>query len=827
MKEEAQAKLAEIQSKPQEVSPVEDVVAPKLKREGHTVITKDNSKFTFEIFDGINGKVEKVEDRQNKDKFSFTIRDEKGMQVGIITFWKDTDGKFFSNNSFVKEEYRGKGLASALYDYAKELGVDIKPSKIQTEGGKALWEKLNRENEGIPTTNPTADGNISFGVDNLGENGITETKSDIQESVPSSINGGANKREVSVVFKDNKDLQDIGSEEQYLEHLNAIFPDSKTKKTVYHGGSLNKNDKIKKTNFFNHFFFTSSKDYAASYSKDKSGVVQTAILNIKNLANARELLEAEGIEVTSGNLLKVTNSNDVAKELMSEGYDGVYAEDADENTKELNFDEYVVFDPEQIHILGSKKDMEMFQNHVSKSKPVDGGEVKGDVEVSDLDHAKSQIDKGILNWDGNIANERIDLGLSWADIRKGEADIKRGKENSVPAKRLIEAIAKAKKEGGYHYKQGIGGESQRAKLFVSLDDVQRANNEYQLTDAEQKEINTNESKLIKRHEEHFDSLDKETQTEILENYENRQKEVDNKGEIPTDSKIGESKSDVPDGQIAKKPTTKEKIAERIKLSDANIDATNDVVKAKIKAFMDMFPSADINPDDYKQNGLNMDAIIDMVAKAAKVIAKGGIVTSEHIKEAIKGYNTVFDDEIDPKAVEESINPKKEESKSNDSRREKNSSEKASDLGINEKQYLDLGDKIKEIPETGVFKKYLSGDTIEREYGTANNDQSYDAVTLQDIAKHGDDVINQAKELFGDTYIEKTLDYLQSANLNSFEKGVVFASLENLMDTKVKSDPKNKQLLKLQELVYADSQANLRSASLGINTGRLRSVYNAI
>jgi hypothetical protein len=461
------------------------------------------------------------------------------------------------------------------------------------------------------------------------------------------------------------------------------------------------------------------------------------------------------------------------------------------------------------------------------SKPVDGGEVKGDAEVSNLDYAKSQIEKGILNWDSNILTPRIDLGLSWADIRKGEADIKRGKENSVPAKRLIEAIAKAKEEGGYHYKQGTGGESQRAKLFVSLDDVQRANNEYQLTDAEQKEVNTNEAELIKRHEEHFDSLDKETQTEILENYENRQKEVDNKGEIPTDSKIGESKNDVPNGQIGEKPTTKERIAERIKLSDAKVDAKADVVKSKLKAFADMFPSADINPDDYDLNGFSMDAIIDMVAKAAKAIAKGGIVTSEHIKEAIAAYNTHFDDEIDPKAVEERINPKKEESKSTDSRREKNSSEKASDLGINEKQYLDLGDKIKKIPQTGVFENYLSGKTIEREYANPTNDQSYDAVTLKDIAQHGEDIVNQAKELFEDTYVEKTLDYLQSANLNSFEKGVVFAVLENLMDTKVKSDPKNKSLLKLQELVYADSQANLRSASLGINTGRLRSVYNAI
>jgi hypothetical protein len=48
-----------------------------------------------------------------------------------------------------------------------------------------------------------------------------------------------------------------------------------------------------------------------------------------------------------------------------------------------------------------------------------------------------------------------------------------------------------------------------------------------------------------------------------------------------------------------------------------IDANSEIVKAKLKAFTDMFPSADINPDDYKSNGFSAEAIVDMVAKAAK------------------------------------------------------------------------------------------------------------------------------------------------------------------------------------------------------------------
>jgi hypothetical protein len=290
---------------------------------------------------------------------------------------------------------------------------------------------------------------------------------------------------------------------------------------------------------------------------------------------------------------------------------------------------------------------------------VDGGEVKGDAEISNLDHAKSQIDKGVLSWNGDMSIERIDLGISWADIRKGESDIKRGKENSVPAKRLIEALAEAKKAGGYNYKQGTGTESARARYFVSLDDVQRYSNEYQLTDAEQKEVDDSEYEAAREYDKNFNSLSEQEQIEILENYENSE---DNSGTPSADSGQPQSENNVSKEKERgkrEKPTTKEKIAEKVKLSDAKIDEKSEIVKAKMKAFMDMFPSADINPDDYHTNGLNMDAIIDMVAKAAKSIAKGGIVTSEHIKEAIKAYNMHFYDEVDPKAVEERISPKKE------------------------------------------------------------------------------------------------------------------------------------------------------------------------
>ena len=191
-------------------------------------------------------------------------------------------------------------------------------------------------------------------------------------------------------------------------------------------------------------------------------------------------------------------------------------------------------------------------NAESVPSAVDGGENKGDAEVSDLDHAKSQIDKGVLNWNGDTGAERVNLGIPWADIRKGEKDIKAGKLNTVPAKRLIEALKTAKEKGGYEYVQGAGG--QMKKQFVSLEDIQRANNEYELTDAEQKEVDAKEAELSNEYELYFGGLDLETQNDIYENREG----IKGMGEEPATS--GKSKNDVPNKESEQNSGAKEKTA---------------------------------------------------------------------------------------------------------------------------------------------------------------------------------------------------------------------------------------------------------------------------
>jgi len=191
----------------------------------------------------------------------------------------------------------------------------------------------------------------------------------------------------------------------------------------------------------------------------------------------------------------------------------------------------------------------------------------------------------------------------------------------------------------------------------------------------------------------------------------------------------------------------------------------------------------------------------MVAKIAKSIAEGGIVTANHISEATKAFNVHFEDVVDEAKVLDSFKVK----------------ETTNDIEA-------FRDKVKDIPESGRVGKYLSGETIEKVEGeTPRNAQEIDIMPLVEAGIHGKETVAMAKEVYGDKYIEKTLEFLDTANLKAHEKALLYVSLENEMFDLVNSEPNNVGLKKLQDLVRAKSQQFLRESSLAINMGRLRAI----
>jgi hypothetical protein len=157
---------------------------------------------------------------------------------------------------------------------------------------------------------------------------------------------------VEELFNNNPELANIGTAEQYSAYIDSIFPDSQVKDIVYHG-TTNKFNKFelgntnaagKKTNTEGFHFIA---EPGKSFYKERYGNLMSVVLDINNPVKNEKYEKA----------LEYLSKRDKAV-FKSEGYDsGIkYFEDPDGEF------EYVVFEPEQIHILGNEQDIEGFKS---------------------------------------------------------------------------------------------------------------------------------------------------------------------------------------------------------------------------------------------------------------------------------------------------------------------------------------------------------------------------------------------------------------------------------------------------------------------------------
>lgn len=227
-------------------------------------------------------------------------------------------------------------------------------------------------------------------------------KYDIKEW-KSQINEAISKLPINKVINTDKYLSDLfitsqqkqQAQQQYSQYIDTIFPDSKVKNIVYHGSKKAK--EIKNSRFLtkkdinylkqdtqtdNGIYFSANEIEAATYAnistqeeyqnnKDK---VLKVLLNINSpkefspyytdidaLEDAidKKLTKEEKKEyIDSGEGIEFAGAiNDkYLNKLKKEGYDAVIESGR----------EFVVFEPEQIHILGSKQDIEGFKKFVGK-----------------------------------------------------------------------------------------------------------------------------------------------------------------------------------------------------------------------------------------------------------------------------------------------------------------------------------------------------------------------------------------------------------------------------------------------------------------------------
>ncbi len=171
--------------------------------------------------------------------------------------------------------------------------------------------------------------------------------------------------ELKGIFKNNKSL--------YQEYLNSIFPDSQVKDIVYHG--TNKEfDKFKKPSDVGSqnrmIAFADDIEYAKIAGARRTSL-KKVISALVNVTKPYPVDKLEAMELDSG------YRDEVLNELKKEGVDG-FAFESDDDLATKNFNEILVFEPEQIHILGGKQDIQQakeFVNKQSSSSEVSGNQI--------------------------------------------------------------------------------------------------------------------------------------------------------------------------------------------------------------------------------------------------------------------------------------------------------------------------------------------------------------------------------------------------------------------------------------------------------------------
>jgi hypothetical protein len=174
-------------------------------------------------------------------------------------------------------------------------------------------------------------------------------------------------KDIKNVFENNPELNKIGNKIQYYKYLKTIFPESKVKEMVYHRGpekiEIFDKSKIKKSNHGRFYF---SPINTRRYGQH----VTNALLDIKNLAKPGDKdfineLNKKHPEYTKGKSEWFHLPAQIYANADKYGFDGVF------DFEGTNDDEYSVYHPEQIHILGSKKDLEGFKRFIKNQQSTD------------------------------------------------------------------------------------------------------------------------------------------------------------------------------------------------------------------------------------------------------------------------------------------------------------------------------------------------------------------------------------------------------------------------------------------------------------------------
>jgi hypothetical protein len=185
------------------------------------------------------------------------------------------------------------------------------------------------------------------------------------------------KEGVDFIFGNNPELEKIGTKDQYSKYLNTIFPESKVKDIVYHGTAADfesfekkptnhNNDEL--TGQFGHYFTRNIKsadiyrevssktlsdeqptaELVKHYYHGKAGKIFCAKVDFQNPKIYNTYLDfRDDLELNGSNILNGEHDSIISLSDSS------------------GSDELVGLNPNQIHLLGTRDDLESFKKFIS------------------------------------------------------------------------------------------------------------------------------------------------------------------------------------------------------------------------------------------------------------------------------------------------------------------------------------------------------------------------------------------------------------------------------------------------------------------------------
>lgn len=172
------------------------------------------------------------------------------------------------------------------------------------------------------------------------------------------------------LFKQNPEIENIGSRKEYMEYVKSIFPNSKSKQVLFHGGrkgidkfmspkdpNLKKNKGIGTATKDYGIYFTADKGMAKQYTrghKRKDRQIYCVLVNAENPVFTDVWFALQIRKAINEDVFwpaRITDKD--YKKLSDAGHDSIIWGG--------ERGEVVVFDPKQIHILGTQEDLDKFR----------------------------------------------------------------------------------------------------------------------------------------------------------------------------------------------------------------------------------------------------------------------------------------------------------------------------------------------------------------------------------------------------------------------------------------------------------------------------------